>query len=339
MKSALKKIPGARALGISIKRLEARFVTYMWAFRDAHRYVRANHFRRVHHDRSFLRAEITKTYHSLEKGLSLASPRPDFGEGLAIRLARLIDDYLALHGDDAFIRTPIAAVGEYLDFKARHGSEMPMLSTFAARWGEGGLIDDRDVGGVVATSADEIRAASGQPFEQFLLARHSIRHFADRPVDPALLTEAGRLAQLCPSACNRQGARVYFSTERDKVQQILSLQGGNRGFGHTAPAVMVVTGRMAAFSGPEERSQALVDGSLFAMTLVYAAHSFGLGTCMLAWCVPPATERKLAEVVGLDEGDRVVMLIAVGHLPETLSVPVSRRYATGEAVVDVDHAV
>ncbi len=68
-------------------------------------------------------------------------------------------------------------------------------------------------------------------FAQLALARRSVRDFADAPVPNDALREAVRLAQLSPSACNRQPCRVYAVTESARMAELLEYQNGNRGFG------------------------------------------------------------------------------------------------------------
>ena len=119
--------------------------------------------------------------------------------------------------------------------------------------------------------------------------------------------------------------------------RIIGLQPGNRGFGDSAGAVIVVTGDIRSYAEAGERRQSLVDASLFAMTLVYALHAQGLGTCMLAWCVAPDVDDAMRAAARLEDSEEIAMLIAVGHLPETLKVPVSTRYPSHE-IATLNHA-
>lgn len=334
MRNRLKQFPILRSAYWRLLRVRAGLLTLWWGLLDTSRYVRANHYRTSMKEVSHLKAEITKAYHSLEKGLSMPQPRTDFGVGVAVRLADMIDRYGGTVGWDEFLAGPIGTIGDYLGFKNEAGKALARLAERHAEWlTHYGEAPGPSLGGVCRTSSAEISRAATIDFESFLEARHSVRHFAGDTVSSELLLKACRMAQLAPSACNRQGARAYVVCDPDKVQSVLAHQPGNRGFGHHVPAVIVVAGRLDAFGGPEERKQAIVDGSLFAMTLVYSLHSLGLGTCMLAWCVSPSVERSLAKLVRMNKDDAVVTLIAVGHIPESLNVPVSQRVAPSEAAV------
>ena len=61
------------------------------------------------------------------------------------------------------------------------------------------------------------------------------------------------------------------------------------------------------------------------MSLVYALHSLGLGSCCLNWCVEKETDQKLRRITGIAESEAVIMMIGVGHLPEKLVVARSMR--------------
>ena len=116
---------------------------------------------------------------------------------------------------------------------------------------------------------------------------------------------------------------VYLAEEDKK--QVLSCQGGNAGFGETVKGVLVVTTDTSRFFSVGERNQCWIDGGLFSMSLVYALHSLGLGSCCLNWSVEKDTDQKLRRITGIPQSEVVIMMIGVGHLPEKLVVARSMR--------------
>lgn len=315
--------------------------TWAWNRRDMQRYLRWQHSRNRQFTREQLRSKIIKTYHGLEKGLSMAAPREGFGKPVAMTLKGQIEDYRASFGVDPFLVAPVRVLEDYIAFQARCGEPLPILSGFVAGIASeiAALPTDADLdrGGTEAVTAAAIRAAADVPLQRFLETRHSVRNFAGLPVASEALAQACRLAQLAPSACNRQGGRAHCFNDPALVRQIIGLQPGNRGFGDSAGAVIVVTGDIRSYAEAGERRQAQIDASLFAMTLVYALHSQGLGTCMLAWCVAPEVDDAMRAAARLEDSEEIAMLIAVGHLPESLNVPVSTRYKAHE-VATLNHA-
>jgi nitroreductase len=320
----------ARRLADALRARAIARRTRRWGLRDLDRYLRHEHSRNRSFTREQLRSKIIKSYHGLEKGLSLAEPRPGFGKPLALTLKSQIEDYRAAFGFDDFLAAPVRVLEDYVRFQAGTGETLPQLSAFLASFA-GDLAQHQGHGGTEPVTAAAIRAAATVRLRPFLEARHSVRNFSGASVDSALLGEACAMAQLAPSACNRQGGHAHCFNTPELVEKVISLQPGNRGFGHNAGAVIVVTGDTRAYADAGERRQAIIDASLFAMTLVYALHSLGLGTCMLAWNASPDVDDALRAAARLDDAEDIAMLIAVGHLPDTLNVPVSTRYPTGAA--------
>jgi nitroreductase len=110
-----------------------------------------------------------------------------------------------------------------------------------------------------------------------------------------------------------------------KMQAALSHQNGNRGFGYRAQGVLVITSDLRAFVNAGERNQCWVDGGLFAMSVVYALHSLGLGCCMLNWSMEAAADRAMRKEMGIPDSEAVITMTAVGHLKERFKVARSHR--------------
>jgi nitroreductase len=114
-------------------------------------------------------------------------------------------------------------------------------------------------------------------------------------------------------------------TDKEDIVRLLSFQNGNRGYGDQAGAVLLITADMRAFTMLGERNQAWIDGGLFAMSLNYALHSLGLGACMLNWSVEKGQDEALRAAFAIPEQEVVIMMMAVGHMPERLRVARSPR--------------
>jgi nitroreductase len=69
------------------------------------------------------------------------------------------------------------------------------------------------------------------------------------------------------------------------------------------------------------------------MSLIYALHSLGLGTCCLNWCATVERDRELKRIVRIPESEAVIMMIAVGHIAETLKVARSVRRSVEELLI------
>jgi nitroreductase len=284
--------------------------------------------------RSKLRAVITMDYHRIEKGLALKEPRVGFGREVIQRLCANLTTYQAKYGFDETCQIAVNALTAYYQFNQAQGFADPTLQAALTQF-ETAIVQLPviEAGGIAQVDKAEILAAATVDFREFVRSRYSIRQFAPDPVDVNLIAQAIEMAQKTPSVCNRQSAKVYvFSSEAAK-QKVLSYQNGNRGFGDQASHVLIVVSDLAHFVSVGERYQAWIDGGMFAMSLVYGLHSLGLGTCCLNWSVERWADRALKRASGIKDGETVIMMIAVGHLPDRLNVAQSPRKPLSEVMI------
>jgi nitroreductase len=281
-----------------------------------------------------LRSYIIMLYHSVEKGLALPEPRPGFGKD---KIDMLLDALELYHSQqykiDNQITAAIKALEVYIAFNLQnhydvHTIRNRLLQISQHLWQE--INENENSGGTLFVTKDEIWQSSKMDLIPFFEHRYSIRQFDASPVALDLIVKAIQMAQKAPSVCNRQSGKVYVFDNDEKGSAVLSCQNGNRGFGHTANKILIITSELGIFLGVGERNQCWIDGGLFAMSLIYALHSLGLGTCCLNWSVEQEVDRKLREIAKIKDSENIIMLIAVGHIPSQLMVAHSQRKALTE---------
>lgn len=296
-------------------------------FSDLRRYARWGHNGKT--DRHILQREaaLLKQYHGLEKALSLQNPRPGFGQDKARLLIQSLDRWLVQDPLNLIVGAAIGSLQAYRDFQQSHGINLPWLDAWLATATQNGVLPSAEHGGAHKIfKADVLQAVAGV-HPDFFTSRHSIRHFGPGVVPMAAIEQAIGMASKTPSVCNRQGPRAYcFADAMDALQW----QPGNGGFGHLASRALIITSDLQAFSAPGERHQAYVDGGLFAMSVVYALHSMGFGCCMLAWSQPATKEIALRKTLKIPQSEVVIMMIAVGQLPDELMVANAYRRPVSE---------
>ncbi len=170
-----------------------------------------------------------------------------------------------------------------------------------------------------------MREATAFDFGRFVEARHSVRAFAPGPVSERAIRRAVAAAQRAPSSCNRQTCHAHIWTERELIDRVRAHQAGNRTFGHELGGIAVVTSDLRYWEHAGERYQAWVDGGLFAMTLAYALHAEGLGTCMLNWSVEKEVDEALRREIGLGDEHSIIVLLGFGNLPDSFKTCQSPR--------------
>ena len=280
-----------------------------------------------------LRSRITASYHVIEKGLSLKEPRPGFGLENIHHLIDLIEHYfnLGYPKDESQVASALRVLSSYLNYHRTLGLAQPELEIKVKSLIA--LIETKSCdGGVLSPESGLLRKNRFKEFVDLAYSRHSIRNFGGTPVDIDLIMSAIEVAQRSPSVCNRQASRVYLLKDRKVIRDVLECQNGNRGFGHLSDKLLVITSNLKSFYHPGERNQAFIDGGIFGMSLVYALHAQGLGTCTLNWSAVMEQDQALRQVLPVRDEEVVIFLIAVGHIPDRLKVPVSHRLPLGEVV-------
>ncbi|WP_243846328.1 nitroreductase family protein [Rhizomicrobium palustre] len=311
--------------GLNSTRLLAQYSVY--DFNRFHRHSSAGGLRGslAHED-----AEMTKTYHAIEKGLSLPVPRPGFGAIVVSRLANTLARRIRNNGPwTPACAHSLNALSAYLRHAREGSAAIPkgveeVLSLAAER----GL----EISGkpTKPIRREDVEAATSFDAERFFWSRHSVRQFSDEALEAAFLLKAIDMARSTPSVCNRQSGRVHIFMKPEDKERILRHQNGNRGFGDTAGAILVVTSDLSAFVDPSERYQAWIDGGMFAMTITLALHALGLGSCCLNWSSPPQLDKALHRDGSIPAGETVIMLLAVGRLRESFAVATSDRLPVSE---------
>lgn len=312
---------------VAIRRLLARVKVLSSYGYDARRFLGASSAGRSADDEERLAAHITMDYHRLEKGMALPSPRYGFGRDAVLRLIRNIARYEGSYGPSDVTQFGRSALAAYRSFN--HGNAAPELVSAIDSLLESAPVDCH---GVDALTSETLFPFDSQAAQCFLTSRRSVRQFDGRQVPEELLRAAVRIAQQAPSVCNRQSARVFVSNEREKMNEMLRFQNGNRGFGDRLGAVIVIASDMRAFTSLGERNQCWVDGGIFAMSMALALHSLHIGACMLNWSVEPGRDRALRHCLGLDDNYAIITMMGAGYALDSLVVAASPRRKTDDIV-------
>lgn len=303
-----------------------RFMFWPWAQREAWA----------------LSAELLFQYHKLEKGLVMPGTPRLFGLEPAASVMNLLDRWVRANlprQDQVFLgaietlRCYLARINErQLDPRQVIA---PQLSQFLQRFDDVPAQAHLSTPYQPALPAEVSEDLLGTAFDALANVRRSVRDFKPDPVSSDVLAHAVSLAQLSPSACNRQPCAVILVDDPNKRKQLLDLQNGNKGFGHLAPHIAVITADERGFFDASERHEPYIDGGLFAMSLILALRANGVGSCCLNWCVPPALDKAAHEVLGLHPARRIIMLIAVGYPQANDVVARSPRRSTSDILTHI----
>lgn len=284
-----------------------------------------------------LESDIIRRYHVLEKGLCMPDFKARSSTAFLTQLVALIErakDHPVINSS-VHLKAARDVVSAYYRKHEILGVDVGDLIPEEHRYYTSGC--NESFGGLqeAQNGIESLR----EPTNLLFRTRRSVRNFdRSRIPERRLILESISLAKETPSVCNRQAWRVYCFLG-DEVQEVISHQSGNRGFGHTIPGLLVITVDMRYFVGPTERYQPWIDGGMFSMSLLLALHSRGLSSVALNWSVLNRDEQALRKQHKIPNHDRIIMMIGFGYSDNRVMVPRSIRNADEEFVryiTDVD---
>lgn len=282
-----------------------------------------------------LSSELIFQYHKLEKGLCLPPPHRFFGHSAVTATLALLDEWHRhkLPTDGTIYRSATEVLRAY---RARLELIPPPDSIRKELVAEiDAVLAGTPPQETLKTPVrfQELPPAALTTLETIAAARRSVRHFTGEPVDFLLVERALSVAQLSPSACNRQPWRVHFYSKQDDIDKLLDLQNGNSGFRQTIPLLAVITADMRSFFDSSERIEPILDCGLFMMSFILALQSAGLSSCCLNWCVSPQHDRLGHFVGNIPDHHTIVSFLAIGRAAPGISVPRSSRRGLGDLFV------
>ncbi|MFB6320160.1 nitroreductase family protein [Saccharicrinis sp. FJH54] len=271
-------------------------------------------------------ARITEEYHVIEKGLTMPETRLGFGRNNLLSLLSNCNEFVSKYGFyDIQLRHAASVVNEYLKFHEDNAYKLDKtlvekIDIFRQK------THIREVSKQIQSTQKEYFKHNRSSFDIFSSSRKSLRNYSDKEVPIETINAAVDLSRNTPSSCNRQGSRVYIYSDRALVKQILKLQGGNRGFGHLAKKLIVVTAELGISHGVFERHQVWIDGGMFAMNLLYSLHFMKIAACPLNCNFSIKKDRELRKLCGIKNSEVFIMMISCGIPPDSFQIALSKRY-------------
>ncbi|MBO4573972.1 MAG: nitroreductase family protein [Bacteroidales bacterium] len=263
---------------------------------------------------------LTMAVHSIEKGFTM----PDFRYGFGYKkLEKYLPEciaYVKQYGiEDVQIQHIAQTISDYKTIHDEAGYALPediaknidrFLNLFNGISSKSIQID---------CTSDSFFYNREAPFPSFSNSRHSCRYYTGDTVPMKGIIDSVKLAQNAPSACNRQPVRLYIVSDKKKIQDVISIQKGNRGFGQVVDKLIVVCSYLGCYL-PQERNCAFIDGGIFTMNLAYALHYNSIGACILNWCVDSDSDNEIRRIIPIRDSETVCCLLSCGMVPDKFKV-------------------
>lgn len=272
-------------------------------------------------------ALITKSYHSIEKGLSYKEIRLGFGREIVFNLLNLIKKYNERGYDPTLpsVLTAISVLNKYIEFHQANAFSVDEIKEKFKNICKDMKIN-YDIGGFIELTQSDILEKTNSDFRTFAFSRFSVRDFSNKRVDINLIEKAIDIAKKTPSACNRQAWHVKVVRDNEVKAEILKNHNGSKGFGENIDTLLLITCNLSSFAFPREKNQVYIDGGLYSMSLLYALHYKGLATCSLSASLTTTQENNVRRILNVEENHQLILFIAVGNYIDKFKVPMSNRY-------------
>ncbi|WP_211229842.1 nitroreductase family protein [Olivibacter sitiensis] len=192
-----------------------------------------------------------------------------------------------------------------------------------------------DFQGAIKYSFDSFYRFNEADFKCFSNSRKSIRNFTGEKVNEVLIRDAVQLAMNAPSVCNRQSAKVYLVEDKVKIDKILEIQGGFRGYTEQVGQLLILTTDRNYFYTIGERNQLYIDGGIFLMNLLYALHYYKIANCPANWGKTVQEEEVLSKYIFLPNSEKIICMVPIGVANPEFSVCLSRRRDIDEVFISL----
>jgi len=172
-----------------------------------------------------------------------------------------------------------------------------------------------------------------EEFYKLARQRRSVRWFLNQPVPRNLIELAIAAANQSPSACNRQPFSFRIIDDPNLVKTAVSLPMGTAGYSHTIPVLIVVVGNLDAYFSERDRHIIYIDGSLAAMSFMFALETLGLSSCSINWPDIEEREGMMEKFLKLEKHQRPIMCLGVGYPDPEGMVAYSQKRALSELAI------
>ena len=166
-------------------------------------------------------------------------------------------------------------------------------------------------------------------YKKYVECRHSVRETTQEIISYNEMKEIVSVAQICPSACNRQPTKVYYTSDSEKIRKLFPDPVVSKDIYN----ILVVTVNKSYYA-TSEVLQAWIDGGIFLESMIMALHSHRLGACLFQCLKGTKRYYEVKQAVGIPENEDIVAFIGYGRLKNEYKVISSHRKEVDEVLVD-----
>lgn len=274
-----------------------------------------------------LTSRIMYNVHAIEKGLSRSH---NFRAGFGKNALKTLNDTLVVYTQKGYSTDSFPYIEgrsiflRYIELHKKMSADVSFLNNIV----DSSFLEENKMYG--GTGVKEIFREdklnnNKKNFYELAQGRSSVRDFSGGAVDREKILSVIQNATKTPSVCNRQGWFVYLVEDKQKIEKLLELQRGFKGYPKLPDKVLTITVSNSTFLSPVERNEAFVDGGLFAMSVIYGLEYEGIAAVTLNAMMNFKDEKGIRELLDVGESEQIILFIAVGQFKDKVIVPISDR--------------
>lgn len=283
-------------------------------------------------------ADLILNYHSLEKGMLFKNMKLGFAKNRIQNLHKILNDKDILENvHRSQIKVGYQVICKYYELHQEKGLEISDFYTKAQYDFYKTALENHYTdcfSGIYSWKKEEFyKDVQTKGFESFAKSRQSIRNFTGELISHDRLIKAIEIANTAPSVCNRQASNVYLIEDKNKIDEILAVQGGFVGYTENVSQLLIVTNDRKYYYTVGERNQFYIDGGLYLLNLLYALHYMKIANCPANWGKTAKDEKKLLPFIQIPESEKIICLIPIGEATESFNTTLSKRRPAEETMI------
>lgn len=312
---------------ISSFELTARNCLYLWRTRRNHAFL--NH-RRMY--------EILRRIHQIEKGMCINSPKQGFGIKKIDELIVYLNEIKPIVSEDPELlqtyNMGVDLISSYIDCYRNNKWDLGLISEIiknsenlmpissSSSKSAGAIIIQKEL----HSDADYLK------LYDIAKSRHSIRDFTGNTLSNKDIKDAIEIAQMAPSACNRQAVKYYIIDKSwfEKIHHWISDIGyfGEYGF----DKIILITGVITGYN-ENENIQHLISPGIAIGYLMLALEAKNIGACVMQRHIMVNNDWiSVCKTLNIPLDEQCICIIGCGDKREKYKVPISKRFSI-DAVV------
>lgn len=284
-----------------------------------------------------IECQLILDYHSIEKGLLFSNTKPRFAQQRIQNLHPSLSSNLIKENiSRSQIRVAYQVMCEYYELHQRMGVDISDYFTQMQYKEYKSILGDTytaEFKGAIEYKRDEFYSSVFSDFSIFSNSRKSVREYTGELVPITLIEKAISLALNTPSVCNRQPCKVYLLEDKERVDKLLTIQGGLTGYTKNINQVLLLTVDRNYFYTVGERNQLYIDGGMFLMNMLYSLHFYKIANCPANWGKLQDEEKLLTGIVDVPESEKIICIVPIGVATDEFRVTLSLRRDISEVLV------